>query len=563
MVEQRHTPQVLFGPAVGLGSDTLEVEGDEPLQARWGEENGALHLEQQFLAPGSFRKPSESDELTVQARRDGNSRSAAGLSLPRLDALQAAIDGSPRMAMQRRALAAPRAAVGGATPIQRRLYLPTGADAEDQIEPLVLPYVLRVLRAEGIAVSDRQRAMLERWSTDGEEHIYHRMFDLQQMMHDADADPGPSTPLPADQRAWTQGLDPVAFAWRKLGGENAKATLPGADRVVIHPNVDAKAQGQLLNARSDFPVRLFYDQEKNIVHAVNILGRGREVELRSYLDMVGRFNVVEADETKTDVASYLKTALGIGMWPRQLNLSVMPISILDQIDPASVGGMLFRNWGAPYPMGWFTVKETGAFHVVCDIRWANGAVVEELLAAIASQGIELESANLHGICGALTPALRRGDLVAPMGEIESLSPDHADRPWIRSNDVSIPGATYVMSHGHVSTIMEEDDESLARLLQDREVQTLEMEAYHFIRGLEAMGHRGYVRVVFTVSDVMTSPYENLGQPEERTDETLLARKTRNKAVIEAFGLGTSTDVAPTTMTYGSTGSPGTSASHGF
>lgn len=425
------------------------------------------------------------------------------------------------------------AGVGMSVPLQRRVYLPLGGLGDSVPEPLPLSSVLSWLRAEKIEVNERQRAVLERWCVDGEEHIYNGMFDLRQLMRDVDA-------APATTRTWQQGLDPQAFAWRKLlDSSTNKNLLLAADRVVIHLNVDAHVNGTLLNAAADFPVRLF--RVGTSVHAVNLLGEGRLEELKSYLRAVGAPPVEFAPETPTSVVQHLGASLRMSAWPKSFHLSVMPISILNQVDLRSV---VFRIDGREtrYPFACLQVINQGAQptnHIVCGIHWANGMVVEHLLQAIDVYGRQLESVNLHGICGSLTPALARGQMVAPLGSVHSLSPEHPEIVHIRHNDIRIHGATFVMDHGHVTTILQETDENIMRLLHQQEIQTLEMEAYHLVKGMEATRYNGPVKIIFTISDIMTSPYENLNQPEVRDESTLLARKQRNKLVIEAFGLGES------------------------
>jgi hypothetical protein len=445
-------------------------------------------------------------------------------------------------------------AADGQEPVQRSIFLPLGIDTTgtDEMESLTLEEVLSHLSEDGIQVHSMQRRVLERWSTDDDEHIYHALFDLPKMIRDIDLEIAERRQaidqIPAVERQWQQGLDPQAFAWRKLvSADTDRDLLLGAPRVVIHRDVDAAIDSvRVLNEASDFPVKLHLD-DKNDVHAVKVLGAGRETELRSYLAMVGVTNVVLANESATDVREHLRAALKMDHWPKNIHLSIMPLSILRQLDYSKVSnprGNPFDRYGYQIltvlaerqTKGPTDEREADQQHVVCDIVWANGAVVEHLLHAIHAKGIRLESANLHGICGALTWALRRGDMVVPRGRIESLSPEHRDGPFIPRNDVSIPGGTYVMDHGHVTTIMQEDDASLAFLLNEAEVHTVEMEAYHFVKGLEAMGHLGQIKIVFTVSDVMTSPHENLGNPEPKTSETFIARQRRNRVVMTAFGL---------------------------
>lgn len=114
-------------------------------------------------------------------------------------------------------------------------------------------------------------------------------------------------------------------------------------------------------------------------------------------------------------------------------------------------------------------------------------------------------------------------MVIPRGRIYSLSPQHLEEVIIPRNDTEISEAMFVMDHGHVTSVLQEDNASIRNLLEVKKIHTLEMEAYHVIKKLTEMGYSGTINMVFTVSDIITSPQENITNPAERTQATAQAR----------------------------------------
>jgi len=247
---------------------------------------------------------------------------------------------------------------------------------------------------------------------------------------------------------------------------------------------------------------------------MNVLGEGRIKEAASYVKEIGIKNVeVKRSGESTEKIVENKIILAKGLVEgKKLDLSVMPLSSLLAASKARRLGPLswwsrFNGGDNDYQFAIIDLK--GKLHFIADIRWANGILVKDLLSVLQSWHVSFESVNLYGIAGSLTSEIGPDTLVVPAGgHVHSLDPEHREPVHI-TNGIKLPGATLVMNHGNVSSILEETDQAVRELRLSKKVSVVEMEAYHLLQKLESMEYTGTVKIVFKIHDVVTSPKKNI------------------------------------------------------
>lgn len=338
-------------------------------------------------------------------------------------------------------------------------------------------------------------------------------------------------------------IDMDSYALYKLLGKDTDdnnyayraSCLKQATQATIYTNADIRPPGILLTRESDFPGEVYFSDPELFV--VKIIGEGRLKEVKSYLEKVGIGNIVvvgSGEKDKTWIAKKIAPAKSL-IENKGIDLSVMPVSTI--ASDTDQTGILWSGhmYGTDRDYQFEIITRKGKIHFVADIRWANGVLVKSLLRVLQDWNVTLNAVNLYGIAGSLIPAIPPGSMVVPRGEIHSLDPEHADKPVrIPGNDAFIPGSVLTMDHGNVSSILEETSEGVKQLLLYRNIHVVEMEAYHLVKELNRMDYTGTLKIVFKIHDVVTSPQENISIPVPQNAQTLVAKRERDKIILEAF-----------------------------
>ncbi len=294
--------------------------------------------------------------------------------------------------------------------------------------------------------------------------------------------------------------------------------------------------GTLLKPASDFPGAVYH--RGGTISITHIVGTGRLKEAESYLKELGLENIrtIDCGSDPNEIVKHKLERAYEYINGKNVSLSIMPLSTLAVANRRKDVEMVWSNriGGDPdYQFEVVRVKKD-QIHFVADIKWANGILVKELLDVLDGWGVTFSSVNLFGIAGSLVPVLGPDTMVVPRGEIHSLDQHHAEPVSIPWNDVFIPGSMLTMDHGNVSSILEENAVGVKKLLDEKQIHVVEMEAYHLVRKLEEMEYTGKLKIVFKIHDVVTSETQNISISPPQNHGTLLAKQERDKLILEAF-----------------------------
>jgi hypothetical protein len=353
-------------------------------------------------------------------------------------------------------------------------------------------------------------------------------------------------------------LKPHEFAFAKLlgkppmgqGGDNpqARSLLLDANPIYIHRDITSIAQlgsgFNPLTLNSDFPGQIYLKGTE--AHIINLVSDSRLQELLHYLSAIGiKRERIHVSKSKVDTQKLIAEQIGPALAQikgQDIDVSAMPISIVGQLlrehqNQVQVIATNTRSgplYLVPYP--YYLLSVNGNLHLVVDIKWANGEIVKDALEAVKQYAKSIKAVNLHGIAGSLNEDLKRNTLVMPQGGmVHSVLP--GNKPVEIGKNVNpepVEGVKVTVNHGHVTNILQEDDKTIKQL--QKQTATVEMEAHPLLQKLEEMKFTGTVRIIFTISDIVTSPEHNITQREEQTEQTMLQRMERNRIVIRAFKL---------------------------